>query len=69
MTNALFRYLSVGFLSAAILASILVPNADARRARNAVTGAAIGAGLGAIMDGGRGAAQGAAVGALVGVVQ
>lgn len=69
MNNTLFRYIFVSAMSAAILASLLITTADARRPRNIVTGAAIGAGLGAVMNGGRGAGQGAAVGAVIGAIQ
>jgi len=58
-----------GFVLVALFASALATTADARRFRNAVTGAAIGAGVGALVDGGRGAGTGAAVGAVVGATR
>ncbi len=56
-------------LVAAFLVTVIVPTADARRARNVVTGAAVGAGVGALVDGGRGARTGAVAGAIVGAVR
>lgn len=63
------RHLVGGALIAAVLLSLGVTDAEARRARNAVTGAAVGAGVGAVVDGSSGARTGAAVGAVVGAVQ
>lgn len=63
------RVLLGSLLIASILAFSLLTPADARRARNLITGAAIGAGIGAIVDGGQGAGTGAAVGAIVGAVR
>jgi hypothetical protein len=51
-----------------VLASVFTMTADARRARNAVVGAAIGTGIGALVDGSPGARTGAVVGAIVGAV-
>lgn len=56
-------------LIAAVLMGALATTADARRARNAIQGAAIGAGVGAVVDGGSGARTGAAVGAVVGATR
>ncbi len=64
-----FRVVVGSTLIATALTMVLVTTADARRVRNAVTGAAIGAGVGAVVDGGSGARTGAAVGAVVGAVR
>ena len=69
VSDAPFHYLVGGILIAAILAWALATTADARRARNAVRGAAIGAGAGALVNGGRGARTGAVAGALVGATR
>ena len=63
------RYLMAGFLTAALLMLAMATAADARRARPAVSGAAIGAGVGAIVGGSNGARRGAAAGAIIGAVR
>ncbi len=68
-TDAQYRFLLGLLLITAILASVFVTTADARRARDAARGAAIGAGIGAIVDGGRGVGRGAAVGAILGATR
>lgn len=57
------------FLTAALLVLAAASEADARRSRNALTGAAIGGGVGALVGGLRGAGTGAAIGAIVGAVR
>lgn len=67
-SNAQYRFLLGLLLSTAVLASVFVTEADARRTRNTVSGIAIGAGIGALVDGGQGAVRGGAIGALIGSV-
>ncbi len=69
MSNVHYRIVISGVLITAFLMLIVATTADARRARRAVTGAAIGAGVGAIVNGGRGARRGAAAGAIIGAVR
>jgi len=63
------RTIMVAGLVSAFLVVLIIPSADARRARNAARGALLGAGVGALVDGGRGARTGAAAGALVGALR
>ena len=64
-----YRSILALFLVAVFLVSVIAPTADARRPRNAITGAALGAGAGALVDGGSGARTGAVAGAIVGAIR
>ncbi len=69
ISNLHCRIVISGVLITAFLMLLFATAADARRARRAVSGAAIGAGEGAIVNGGRGARRGAAAGAIIGAVR
>lgn len=67
--NMHFRSTLALLLVTAFLMSLMAPSADARRGRNAITGAALGAGAGAIVGGGSGARRGAVAGGIIGAIR